>query len=333
MARRAALASISGAGLIAIAGLVAWLAGASRILAAAQPVAGDAAAARPRALRTPQPLPLPADLHVPSYTPGHNPFRDGETLAYAASWIGVPAATARIVIVHNRTHPDWWSGQMWLQTSAVADVAYRMRDYFREDFDYAALRPDNIYILQHENQRRDEWRVKFDRAARLVVAIKTSRHGKVTTRRFSGGDPLGPFSGAMMALSQPLKPGDKLPFDVFSGGNRYVFSFNVTGRERITTALGTFDTLKIEPWVLWLSQGSFRTQARATTLWVTDDDRHLPVRVEADAFIGHVRADLISFSGAPGGAGRSAGATPAAPSDTPGADGADAPGGPDQGAP
>ena len=212
---------------------------------------------------------------------------------------------------------------MRLQTSELADVFYRMRDFFQENFDYTTLQPDSIYILQHENQRRDQWRVSFDRASRVVVAIKTSRHGKITMRRFSGGDPLGPFSGAMMALSQPLTPGEKLNFDVFSGGNRYVFSFDVIGRERITTALGTFDTLKIEPWVLWLSEGSFRSQARQTTVWVTDDQRHLPVRIEAEAYIGYLRADLTSATGvsipesvAGAGPGKTTTADPAAPSKT-----------------
>jgi Protein of unknown function (DUF3108) len=279
------------------ASAMAWIAGGPRVMAGETPASPAASVPRPHALHTPAPLPLPVDLHVPTYTAVHNPFRDGETLNYAGSWLGVPAATAHIVIVRNRTHPEWWSGQMWLSTSTVADVLYRMRDYFREDFDYTSLSPDNIYILQHENQRRDQWRVTFDHASRIVVAVKTSRHGKVTTRRFIGGDPLGPFSGAIMALSQPLKPGDKLPFDVFSGGNRYVFSFNVLGRERITTALGTFDTLKIQPWVLWLSENSFRGQAHETTVWVTDDERHLPVRIEAEAYFGYVRADLTGVTG------------------------------------
>jgi len=248
---------------------------------------------------TPAPIPLPGNLHIPTYRPGPIPFRDGETLLYRASWLGVPAADARIQITRNKHNPQWWTGIMWLNTSAVVDIVYQMRDVFRENFDYTSLRPNDIYIVQHEKQRLDQWRVNFDRNNHLVTAIKTSRHGKITTRRFSGGDPLGPFSGAMMALSQPLRPGDSLNFDVFSGGNRYVFAFKVLARERLTTALGTFETLKIEPWVLWLSEGSFRSQMRETTIWVTDDSRHLPVRISASVFFGSVYADLIEITGAP----------------------------------
>jgi uncharacterized protein DUF3108 len=266
---------------------------------AVQPYTAARMLKHPRVMPTPAPLPLPGNLQIPAYAPGPIPFRDGETLVYRASWMGVPAADARILIAHNRLHPQWWSGVMWLDTSAVVDIVYRMRDVFRENFDYTSLRPNDIYIVQHEKQRLDQWRVSFDRNQHLVTAIKTSRHGNITMRRFSGGDPLGPFSGAMMALSQPLRPGESLNFDVFSGGNRYVFAFKVLARERITTALGTFDTLKIEPWVLWLSEGSFRSQTRETIVWVTDDSRHLPVRISSAVFFGNVYADLIEITGAP----------------------------------
>ena len=152
-----------------------------------------------------------------------------------------------------------------------------MRDYFRENFQRDTLQPDDMYILQHEKQRRDEWRVAFDHNARLVTTVKRNSHGRTWIKHFSGGAPNGPFSGAMLALSQPLKVGETYTFDIFSGGNRYVFQFKVIAREQITTTLGTFATIRIEPSVLWLSEGSFRSQASETTIWVTDDSRHLPV--------------------------------------------------------
>jgi hypothetical protein len=251
--------------------------------------------AKPLPQRTPGPIPLPTALKIPRYEAGPPPFNNGETLVYDAAWAGIPAAEARITVTHNRLYPQSWTGQMWINTSKVADPLYRMRDYIREDFGRESLRPDEMYILQHEKKRLDEWRVKFDEENHLVVSVKKNRAGRIWTRRFSGGDPWGPFSGAMMALSQPLTVGQTYTFDVFSGGNRYVFSFAVQQREQITTALGTFNTLRIEPSVLWLSEGSFRSQARDTTIWVTDDARHLPVRIESAVFIGTVRADLTQI--------------------------------------
>jgi Protein of unknown function (DUF3108) len=245
------------------------------------------------------PIPLPTDLNVPRYTPGPSTFREGETLVYDVSWVGIPAAEAQISLDYSKARPQMWTGQMWITTSSGADLLYRMRDYFRENFQRDSLQPDDMYILQHEKQRRDEWRVAFDHNARLVTAVKRNSHGRTWIKHFSGGDPNGPFSAAMLALSQPLKVGETYTLDVFSGGNRYVFQFKVVTREQITTTLGTFDTIRIEPSVLWLSEGSFRSQASETTVWVTDDSRHLPIRISCAVFIGNVTADLVKVLNGP----------------------------------
>ena len=100
-----------------------------------------------------------------------------------------------------------------------------------------------------------------------------------------------------MALSQPLQVGERYSFDVFTGSTRYVFDFRVVRREKITTPMGTFDALRLVPGVLYESNGKLTESATGTTIWVTADRRHLPLRVEAQAFIGTVRADLIEVSG------------------------------------
>jgi hypothetical protein len=252
----------------------------------------------PRA--TPTPLALPANLAIPRYRRGAEPFSDGQVLVYDAAWEGIPAGEARISMAHSGPHPGWWTGTMSITSSALIDKLYRMRDYFQEDFVYASWQPVAINILQHEKQRKDRWVATFDRPHQLVTAVKTNKAGRTSTRRFSGGDPWGPFSGAMMALSQPLTPGHSYTFDIFSGGNRYVFTFAVLGREQITTSLGVFNTLRIEPAVVWLSDGSFRSQAHATTLWVSDDPRHLPLRIASAVFIGSLVADLTQVIDGPG---------------------------------
>jgi Protein of unknown function (DUF3108) len=242
---------------------------------------------------------LPASLAIPTYKPGPPPFEDGETLVYQASWIGIPAAEARVRLHHDGKQPQQWTGEMWITSSKVVDLAYRMRDYIREDFDRGSLVPQDMYILQHEKKRIDRWQVKFDRPGHLIISRKTNRQGRLTMRWFSGGEPWGPFSGATLALSQPLAVGDELKFDVFSGGNRYIFGFNVISREKITTALGTFDALRIEPAVLWLSEGKFRSQVHETTIWVTADEHHVPLRIDSAVFIGNVRADLVKVIDGP----------------------------------
>jgi Protein of unknown function (DUF3108) len=238
------------------------------------------------------PVPLPHNLEIPHYEPGRAPFRNGETLVYGASWMGVPAAEATVIVAKDRQQPSSWTGKLWIHTSRAVDMLYRMRDYVDESFSRDSLRPAAMHILQHEKQRHDVWSVTFDDDAHLVTSLKRNAEGRTWIRKFSGGEPWGPFSGAMLALSLPLTVGKTYTFDIFSGGNRYVVAFNVEKRESITTPLGTFQALRIVPSILWLSQGKFRNQVSETVVWVSDDESHLPLRIEVAAYIGNIRVDL-----------------------------------------
>ena len=257
------------------------------------------AAVRRPSLQLPVPVPLPSNLAIPRYNPGPPPFSGGETLVYEASWVGIPAAEARIVLLNNRAGGRSWTGKLWLHSSTAIDLLYPMRDYVYEDFDRDDLRPREMHIFQHEKQRRDEWSIRFDDREHLVISTKKNAQGRTWVREFSGGEPWGPFSGAMLALSLPLAVGETYTFDVFSGGNRYVLAFTVDKRESITTSLGTLRALRIIPSIVWLSEGKFLNQVSKTVLWVTDDDRHLPLRIEAAAFVGSIRVDLAQMLNAP----------------------------------
>jgi hypothetical protein len=289
---------------------------------------------RHHATATPTPMALPPEVKakVPVYNPASVPFHDGEELTYQASWLGIPAAEARVrfrkkikdpsrqdpkknpaqrdQVQRNRAQSDQrgdplrvdqprsrWIAEVWVQTTPYADVFYKMRDYVRESIAEDTLHTGNIHVDQHENSRLYSYDVAMDRPAQMVTVTSNSKHG-TQVKQFIASDPFGPLSGAMMALAQDLTPGKTYAFDVFGGSQRYVFSFDVKERERIHTVLGDFDAFKIVPDVWYVSDGKLRSQAHGTVLWVSADKRHLPLRIQSEAFIGSVHADLIKVDGA-----------------------------------
>ena len=262
---------------------------------AAIPVAGSPREAVSRSIERQVSIRLPSNLVIPHYARGPAPFHSGDTLIYRASWLGIPAAEARVVVLNNGGGHSW-TGRLWLRSSAAVDVLYRMRDFISEDFNSGDLRPREMHISQNEKKRRDEWTIRFDDQQHLVTSIRKNAQGRTWLREFNGGEPWGPFSGAMLALSLPLTVGQTYTFDVFSGGNRYVFAFSVDKREVLATPLGMVPALRIIPSVVWLSEGKFRSQVSRAVVWVMDDERHLPLRIEADVFIGTIRIDLAQVS-------------------------------------
>ena len=244
------------------------------------------------------PLALPEDIKVPTYAPHAFPFHDGERLVYEASWLGIPAARGWFELHRNKKDPALWNVEAWIETNKVVDLVFKMRDYMREQISVGSLKAQDIYQQQRENQRSNEYTITFDERTHLVSSTKKNRKGS-ETHQFIATDPFGPVSGAMMALSQDLTPGNRLLFDVFSGTNRYVFSFDVEGKDKVQVPVGTYEALKVSPGVVYLSNGKLRSQAREMTIWISADKQHLPLRMEASTFIGTVRADLVQIDGPP----------------------------------
>jgi hypothetical protein len=238
------------------------------------------------------PRPLPDGVRVPRYSPGPMPFHTGEQLVYQGSWIGIPAAGGKVVLHDGNGDPALLSAEIWISTNRLTDKFYKMRDYLREDFTAASLKPTEMNIRQNEGRRHDTFNVTFDHRDHVVTLVKHGPRGQ-QTRKFLSYNPSGPVSGAMMALSQPLEAGDSLSFDAFSGTTRYVFELKVIRRERIGTPLGEFDAFRIVPSITYLSDGKINDEVHDTTLWVSADARRLPLRIESAVFIGSVRIDLV----------------------------------------
>ena len=251
----------------------------------------------PTAAPTPMALPPEIKAKVPAYKPGPIPFHDGEQLIYQASWAGIPAAQARLEFHQQQNKdPQRWLGEIWIETNAFADLFYKMRDYMKESMAADTLHTSGVYLVQHEKSRLNYYDVAIDRPAQMVTMSKKNRKG-TQTKEYVASDPWGPISGATMALTQNFAPGKTYAFDVFSGSQRYVFAFVVDKREKIHLDLGDFDAWKVVPDVWYVSDGELRSEARNTVLWISADQRHLPLRIQAQAYIGYVRADLIKIDG------------------------------------
>ena len=245
----------------------------------------------------PSPKALPDGIMEPPVYKVTNPaFHEGQKLMFQASWIGIPVATARVELHRTKKDPRLWTAEAWIETNEFADLLFKMRDYMTEDLDHQSLISSKMYIRQSENKRLNDFNADFDRNAGLVTLVKHNRKGR-EVKRFISANPWGPLSGAMMALSLPMTPGQRYAIDVFTGSTRYIFNFKVGARAKITTQLGTFDAYPLVPAVDYESDGKLSQSATGIVIWVSADGRRLPLRAESQSFVGKIRADLIQTSG------------------------------------
>lgn len=92
---------------------------------------------------------------------------------------------------------------------------------------------------------------------------------------------------------QKLKEGQLVRFPVNDDGDNYWFDIVVGKHEKLKTDCGKIKTIKIEP--MLFGPGQLFSRSGSMTMWMTDDNLHIPLKLEAKTSSGLVRAKLLNF--------------------------------------
>ncbi|MET0946491.1 MAG: DUF3108 domain-containing protein, partial [Flavobacterium sp.] len=91
-----------------------------------------------------------------------------------------------------------------------------------------------------------------------------------------------------------LKSGESITIDMFFDDEITKFKLKYIGRQDITTKFGTVSTMVFKPMV---QTGRVFKEKESLTLWITDDDNKVPIRIKADLAVGSLKADLDEYKG------------------------------------
>jgi hypothetical protein len=91
-----------------------------------------------------------------------------------------------------------------------------------------------------------------------------------------------------------IKPGEFVAIDMFFDDTTTKFRLKFIGREDITTKFGVVSTMIFRPLV---QSGRVFKEEESLTIWITDDENKLPVRIKASLAVGSIKADLEGFKG------------------------------------
>lgn len=91
-----------------------------------------------------------------------------------------------------------------------------------------------------------------------------------------------------------LKSGESITIDMFFDEEITKFKLKYIGLQDITTKFGTVSTMVFKPLV---QTGRVFKEKESLTIWITDDDNKVPVRIKADLAVGSLKADLDEYKG------------------------------------
>lgn len=224
-------------------------------------------------------------------TPVDAVFANGETLDYSLTWLKLSGGDARFTIGLAPGAPDRFRITSVAQTSSGFARIYKVRDQIISFVDRVMFTTIGYEKHLREGHSRKDDVTMVDRARGVITRRRSGKPDKVVRTSEPVFDPI---SLIYQFRRLDLKPGGHVHFMVTGDGKLYAVDADVTAREEITTPLGTFRTVAVEPQMS--AGGLFADEDSKLTIWYSDDARHLPVRIRSDVKIGSITATLRAVS-------------------------------------
>lgn len=169
------------------------------------------------------------------------------------------------------------------------DWAYKVRDKFDTYIDQEAIAPIKFTKSVQEDNYLDNDLVAFKHPKKKLYGAKGVLDMPVYTQ-----DVISAIYYIRNMDFSTAKKGDKYPLDVYLDNKIYNLGFKFDGRETIKSDIGTVKCLRFVPTLV--VDRVFKDQDDMT-VWVTDDDNKIPIRVKADIAVGSIKVDITGYSG------------------------------------
>jgi len=216
-------------------------------------------------------------------------FTVPEKLVYNVTWAGIKAGTASLEITNRVDSMKIISTARsvdWMSVFYTVDDKVEATMTKPEPPAFLGM-PLNYRIKIREGRHRRDKEVSFDHLRhKAVYRDYLGKEKKEIDIRGKILDPLSSFYYMRRATSEVGKP---FFVDVFDNKKIWNVEVQVLRRERIKTDLGDFNTIVIKPLVK--SEGLF-TRRGDIYIWLTDDTKRIPVKMQTKVRIGHVTATL-----------------------------------------
>jgi len=233
---------------------------------------------------------------VPAYQPKYYPFEAGEKEIYNATWNGMfSVATAEIQTVQKVVDGKRvYQVRVDAKTSRALDLIWRMRDTISSTFDAKALMPSRFTFSQRENSRVIDTEARFDPGAKQWSVNRQQVGKKPRVYHFDSNNTLDPITAVYLARSTDFKVGDKLYFKVFGGRYQYLLELFIEKKENVALASGkTVEAYRIIPRVQNITKSGYASRFNEAVIWISTDERRLPVKLSSKIAFGSVQLDLI----------------------------------------
>jgi hypothetical protein len=217
------------------------------------------------------------------------------TARYVFGWSGIEAAEAEVKL--RRGAGGNFTGTVRGGTKGMARSLYRLDADYRTEVGGADFRSRQFTLTERYRAYRVEEKAEF-RPGGVRAWRESDKKGAKPPKWKNFYVPgLRDMAGAvLLARSQPLNKGDRIPLAVFPGDWMYLARLKVEGREKLRWRGEDKPAIRVALEIERINKDyslSPHKKFHHGTIWVSDDEWRIPLRIEVKVFVGHVFAELV----------------------------------------
>jgi len=216
--------------------------------------------------------------------PVARPFRAGESLRFSVQYGFIHAGSAWLEVPEVRQ----WKGREVYQLVARAESNaffsrfYKVRERIESYWDRHGLYSRRYFEDRREGKYRQKSDIVFD-PDRNEAVYSDGRTFPVPPRVQDA------LSAFYYTRTQALPVGGSIVFHYHASRKSQPLQVKVLGREHVETPAGEFDCVVVEP--ILKAGGIFKNSGRLL-IWLTDDQRRMPVLMKSKVAIGSISVIL-----------------------------------------
>ncbi|MBS0633038.1 MAG: DUF3108 domain-containing protein [Verrucomicrobia bacterium] len=230
------------------------------------------------------------------------PLRVGETMTFRVGW-GIFQNAGEIKVAAKADSSDGKPEvtiTTLTTTRGLLGKLYKFEARADAVFDAATGRMKVHTEKSFSGRKSTSNAMQFDYAKGTADYIDLLNSDKNLTVALPAGDPpLDLITSLLQTRTWDLKPGETRDANVIFEEEIYQLTLHAIAYEKITTPLGTFDTIVYEPRMEKTPPRGMFKKGSTVRVWIAQDGTHLPVRFQVDFKFGAGVATLVAHDDAP----------------------------------
>ncbi len=225
------------------------------------------------------------------------PFGPGEKLKYVLRWENIPAGETNFEIrpTQQINGVEAYHFVMTTETNGFASLFFKLRERVEAYAETGLKRSMGYKKKQTEGKHQRDEVIEFDWVNGKAQYSNFGKSREPIDLMPGSLDPLSAFYYTRMALAANSL---QIKRAVTNGKKTFYTQATMIGREKITLSNGkTYDTYRVIP-AMGSIGGVFEDDKDAQIyIWVTADEKCIPVRFKSKLAVGHFIGELISADG------------------------------------